>query len=121
MLPQSNATLLSVREAKGTADWDTPDGAGPVKFEGHAPAYYTEKRSLSTGAGAAGQFGSRDLELRRSLIVDPKYPRIQFEEDDVIEFMYRGIKRSGKVQIAEERDMPGAPVYGSIRLTLQTA
>jgi hypothetical protein len=57
--------------------------------------------------------------VRRQLIVSPRTPRIQFEERDVVTFLYRGTQRKGSVVIAEEYDIPSLPVPGSIRLTLQ--
>lgn len=109
-----------MHEGGDTVDWDSPDGAGAEKFDGQAPAYYTEKRSVAAGP-VSGTSQARDLELRRSLIIDPNRPRIQFEEGDKIRFKYRGIERDAVVDMIEERDIPGAPVYGTIRLTLQAA
>ena len=117
-LPQRNATLLEVRASGDTVDWDSPDEQGAEKFKGRADAYYTEKRAVAVGP-STGATAGRDLVTRRSLIIDPNTPRIQFEEGDMIRFVYRGTERTGIVETVEERDMPGEPVPGSIRLTLQ--
>lgn len=117
-LPQINAQLLKVAASGTTPDWDSPDSEGDAKFEGEAPAYYKEKRERSRGP-AAGSTAAEDLLKRRWLIVDPEEPRIQFEEGDVVTFVYRGTERTGRVDVIEERDLPNSPVIGSIRLTLQ--
>lgn len=112
-LPQVNCRLLRVEAGGTTVDWDTSDSNGPQKFKGKVGGYYTEKRVKERTAEG------ENIVLRRSLIFEPDLPDIQWEDEDVVTFEYRGSTRTGKVQLAEERDLPGAPVIGSIRLTLQ--
>lgn len=119
MLPQRNAQLLQVNVAGTTPDWDSPDAAGAQKFKGHAPAYYTERRERSRGPAAGGTAGE-DMLLRRWLVLEPGLPDVQFEEGDVLRFVYRNLERTGTIDAVEERDLPGKPVIGSIRLTLKT-
>lgn len=118
MLPQRNAKLLQVNGAGTTPDWDSPDSLGAEKFKGSAPAYYTERRERSSGP-AAGGTSAEDMLLRRWLVVEADRPEVQFEEGDVLRFSYRGTERTGVVDAVEERDLPGQPVIGSIRLTLK--
>jgi hypothetical protein len=125
-LPQRNAKLLQVNAAGGTPDWDSPDDLGDEKFKGKVDAYYNEKRALATGV-SQGAESTRDLITRRSLTVEAGRPGVDFEQGDVVRFTYRrrrggrvvDVEKTGVVETVEERDMPGYPVLGTVRLTLQ--
>ena len=121
-LPQRNATLLKVTESGTTVDWDSPDALGPVKFEGRAPAYYTEKKERAVGlATSASQ--AADLVRRRYVIVEPGIPDIEFAEDDVLEVLVKTRQGErlvvGAIATTDERDLPGQPVYGTVRIALK--
>lgn len=121
-LPQRNATLLKVTARGTTVDWDSPDLLGASKFEGRAPAYYTERKERGVTT-ATGSSKAADLVRRRYVIVEPGIPDIDFEEDDVLEVLVktRHGERTviGAIATTDERDLPGQPVYGTVRIALK--
>jgi hypothetical protein len=91
-----------------------------LKWKGRADAFYTQRKDRNIGPGS-GTSTAETYNLRRQLIVEPRRPRIDFEQGDLVVFLYRGTQRSGVVVIAEEYDIPNTLVAGSIRLTLRDA
>jgi hypothetical protein len=117
-LPQKNAVLLRVTEGGTAKDWDS-DTDGSVKFQGKAAAYYTERKERLQGIDSTATAQSADLVKRRTVIVEPGFPDITFEDDDVVLFTYKDREISAVVDIVEEMDLPGQPVYGTVRLHLK--
>lgn len=115
MLPQQNAQLTKVVEGGTAVDWDQSDTAGPSKFTGKAPAYYREVKEKTTG----GTGGPADLVTRRYLFVEPHMPDILWETDDVCTWTYKGREMTGTVATTDERDLPGQPVYGTVRIAFK--
>lgn len=100
MPAQSNARLLKITAPGVDADWiETPGSAGTPKWEGSAPAYYTEKRErLVVG-------GDTDIVLRRTLILDNDLAE-PIDNNDLLTFEYNGATQTARAQLIERRDLP---------------
>lgn len=125
MPPQVNATLTRVTGATaatgGRDDWDAamdglegaaaePAGAGAVKWEGEAAAYYRE--SVRRGQGATA-----DVVEARTLYIDSHVARAaSIDTDDVLTFRDpSGAERTARAGTVAIRELAGIPA------TLQTA
>lgn len=130
MLARANCRVVKVERAGGTAaggfreDYDRPAtdpegqpaGKGLDVWSGNVAARYEEKRERVTGS-------TRNLIVRRTLVVDAVEPAIVVEADDTITWKVtrRGATETltGTVEAVEREDDPGRA--GTTRVSLEPA
>lgn len=113
MPPQVNATLTRVTGATaatgGRDDWDAPGvepaGAGPQKWAGAAPAYYSESVQRTAGGGDV------NVASTRTLFVDSAVARAAgIDTDDVLTFTGPdGVVRTARAATVAVRELAGIP------------
>jgi hypothetical protein len=101
-LPQSNATLTSIRAAGLTEDWNQAATTGTVKWSGASPAYVRERVIVSAANGTLDEF-------RRTSIIVPGNltPAVSITRGDAVTFTYAGTSRTRTVRDYAARLLPG--------------
>lgn len=112
MLPQTNATLTTVRSAGTTEDYDRAAGDGPERWSGAARVYLRQREERVTqGEGSS-------VVIARTLIVPATLP-VTFTEGDQLVVLTAGVERTLTVRGVEAFPHP-TPV-GETRLVLEDA
>ena len=120
MPPQINATLTAIRTSTAALgdrdDWDQaagvePAGADAVKWEGEAPAYYSERVQRTAGDGTV------NVVPVRVLYIDSTVARLAgLDTDDVLVWTdVHGLERRATAAVVSVRELVGIPA------NLQTA
>lgn len=112
--PQSNAVITRVTGATaatgGRDDWDEPAGAepagaGPLKWQGEARAYYRERTYRLAAAGADDVLLSRQLVLETARLRE-----LGLDTDDVLTVtLDSGPTFTGRAAVIEVRELAGIP------------
>lgn len=113
-LPMANATLMAVRTAGASEDFDTPGGDGGEKWsdpEG-VGVFVTEKSELVTSAERA------DVVVTRSVLAPAEVP-VDFQTGDVLVLERGSDTIEESVQAVQRTEYPGVP--GVVRLYLTNA
>ena len=85
MPAQANATVTAIAGAGVADDWDRAGGAGAVKWNGSARAYYRERADRQAGAD------STDVLTKRELVLDvADVDAMGLDLDDVLTFTVDG-------------------------------
>lgn len=107
-VPPVNATLTKVQAPGFTDDYGGEAELGPIKWEGQAPAYVTERVLIETSQGAVDQ-------LRVTQAVVPSYvPAPSW--GDQLTYSKNGEISTRKVKNIEERSD-----YGFVRIYFEDA
>ena len=118
MIPQSNATLLQVREPDTQGqDWEDPDTDGNPLWNGQARVYLRENEDRLR-RGEAG-----DVILRRTLLVHPLDPPVEWATGQEIQVRRdRGGLFVGTIgAVARPASPPGFTHVGTRELILREA
>lgn len=113
-LPLANATLVAVRAAGVSEDFDTPAGEGAEKWSDPAGVgvFLTEKSELVAMSDRA------DIVVTRSVLAPADVP-VDFQTGDVL-VLERGVDTiTESVQAVQRTEYPGVP--GVVRLHLLNA
>lgn len=112
-LPQSNATVTRiVGSAEKPVDWELAGTPGGAKWTGQAQGYYRAARER------VAENGTVTYVLRHSLIVERELAD-ELDQDDSIEFTYRGEALTAKVRLKPDIELADADPVRSIRLELE--
>jgi hypothetical protein len=108
MLPQTNATLLSVSKDGSTPDWDTPGSAPAPLWTGNERAYVQEKVRKNFSQAAGAMMATKDLQLVLPALLARA---IGIDSGHVLTFTWRNQTFARRVMEYNGADMAGVPNY----------